>query len=171
MCLILSIQLMEDNCDRNKVCKFVITNTISWIIGYIMTLLFKGFLSRIFLGHSDGVSEALMWFGAEMGISQRFSLLGNKLIRCFTPTVVKVPAFVTLILILLFLCYKRKRHANRYKSLALGFVALYPFIWVLLVSRHSIHLFTSHLFAVTIYAIISILLNHTSYGEAACSEH
>lgn len=171
MCLILSIQLMEENCDCNKVCKFVITNTISWIIGYIMTLLFKGFLSRIFLGHSDGVSEALMWFGAEMGISQRFSLLGNKLIRCFTPTVVKVPAFIILLLVLLFLCYKRKRRANRYKSLALGFIALYPFIWVLLVSRHSIHLFTSHLFAVTIYAIISILLNHTSYGETAYSEH
>lgn len=66
-------------------------------------------------------------------------------------------------MVLLVLCYKWRRKTT--KTLMLGFVALYPFIWVLLVSRHSIHHFTSNIFTVTIYAVISILLNHTSKGE------
>lgn len=62
MCLGLYIQLEKDNCDRKTLWKFVILNTISWIIGYVISMLFKQLLAEALLGKSDGVSEALIWF-------------------------------------------------------------------------------------------------------------
>lgn len=163
MCLVLYLQLEKESRDNKSLWINVIFSTIWWIIGYIATLFIKQILAKIVLGSSDGVGEALMWFGEEMGIKERFSVLGVKIVRCFTPSIIKLPAFLLLIGILLILCYKWK--CKSHKTLQFGFVALYPVFWVLIVSRHSIHSFTSNLFAVTIYAIISILINHTAYGD------
>lgn len=158
MCLVIWLQLQKENVGQKILWKKVVINTVWWIVGYGITMLLKQVLSKIIIGKQDGVEEALMWFGTEMAIRDRFVLLGDKLIRCFTPITVKLPVFLFGVGILIFLGLRRKCRSN--KDLQLAFIALYPVLWVLIVSRHSIHYFTSNIFAVSVYAIFSILVNH-----------
>lgn len=163
MCLVLWMQLESEKTNKIILCKQIVLNSVWWITGYIASMLMKQVLSKIVIGNQDGVSEALMWFGSEMGVKDRLSVLGAKLIRVFTPIGIKVPFLLLLICVLVVMCFKWRRKSG--KTLFLAFIALYPFFWVLIVSRHSIHAFTSNLFAVSFYAITSILLNHIDFEK------
>lgn len=163
MCLVLWVQLQEKNTSQKVLWMQTVINTIWWIAGYGVTVLAKQIAARLVIGEQDGIGEALMWFGADMGIRDRIVLLGDKLVRCFTPAAIKVPCFLVLTGILVFCGIRKKRKSAR--NLQLAWIALYPVLWVLIVSRHSIHYFTSSIFAVSFYAVTSILMNHISEPE------
>lgn len=159
MPLVLSIML-NDESDRDlRAWLRVLADSLIWVAGYIVSLLIKQAIARAVLGRQSGTESMLYWFAPEMGIRERLDRIVYCLGGLFSPSGVKIPFMVVLVIILLILM-KRNGFVKMKNGLLLVFAGLYPFVWIFFLARHSQHYWAANILSISVFAFLSVLTLH-----------
>lgn len=163
MCLLVSVLLRKSSDGQASSWLLLITDSVCWGGGYLGTLLFKQILSKLVLGYQTGTDTIVQWIGIEFGIDDRFRILFNNFARLFSPQVVKVPIIVLFMVFAICGIIKSRKKVDY--ILQIIFVSLYPIGWILLVTRHAQHYFTSNILCIFIAGISALLINLIDFGK------
>lgn len=156
MPLVLSIMLGNEKSNKIESWIRIIVDSVAWVAGYAISLIFKQMLAKAVIGMQDGTEEALYWFGMDMGFKERI----DRIIYCFdgllSPLNVKLPILLVIIAILIIAIIKNGINKTG-NMLLLLFLALYPIAWIFVVVRHSQHYWAANILSVTVFAILAML--------------
>lgn len=134
----------------------VITNSAAWICGYGGSIAIKAVLTKVVAGSQSTSGTISHYLGLGQGIGARI----GRIVYCFenlmTPLNVKVPIVMVVAAVLVILLFTRKRVKMNSKWLLL-FVASYPLLWAFVIVEHTIHYFASNMYAVFVYAVLSVI--------------
>ena len=163
MTLLLDLQLAGADDGDKRAWKNLVTCSAFWAAGYAFTMVCKMAVSLLAVGSADAadVAAGYMGAGAGAGFAARFDMLKSCLYRLCMP--VQATA-VVLVVSAAVLGWQLKKHGCRKPQgllLTLA-VALYPVVWVLLVSEHSRHDYAVNIFAVTVYGLAAICAGFVS---------
>lgn len=148
----------------NTVCAWwrVFTNSAAWVCGYGGSIAIKAILTKLVAG-SQSTSGSISHY---LGLGQGFGARIGRILYCFenlmTPLKVKIPIVVLILGILVIMWCRSSKRKVACKWLLL-FVSLYPLLWSFVVVEHTIHYFATNMYAVLVYAVLSIIT--LSIGE------
>ena len=133
-----------------------ITNSAAWVCGYGGSMVIKAVLTKVVVGTQSTSGSIAHYLGLGQGVKARF----GRILYCFenllSPLNAKIPIIIMVLLVLMIMLWKRKKEKVEYKWLLL-FVAMYPLLWAFVIVEHTIHYFASNMYAVFVYAILSII--------------
>lgn len=134
----------------------IITNSVAWVCGYGGSIAIKAILTKVVAGSQSTSGTVSHYLGLGQGISARI----GRIVYCFenllTPLKVKIPIVLLVLGILVIMWCRRSKRKVDCKWLLL-FVSLYPLLWSFVVVEHTIHYFATNMYAVLVYAILSII--------------
>ena len=163
MCLLTDVLLKQKDDKDRKHWISMCVNTICWIGGYMLTLLWKQGLSKKYLGFQTGTDTIWQWIGPEMGLGERIATVGKNFARTFSPLHFKLPLFI-LIVVGICICMI-KAHKKSTNVLQLLFVSIYPIVWILIIARHSLHWFVATIISIFMIGVLAALMSFIDFDK------
>lgn len=131
-------------------------DSICWVIGYSSALVAKMVISRVILGYQTASDEMSYMMGLDMTIEERFAMIKYVIDGIFEPYNVKMPLLIALVAVLVVLLIRNGFKLHR--SLGQIFVlSLYPFVWIMIICRHSQHNLVANIMCMWIFALVSAI--------------
>ena len=155
--IILMTLRKKRGCMTNILC--ILQCSLSWGVGYGLTMMTKIFLSMFVLKSNRGWNNVLLYTGeGEFAILDRIKKTREIFFNIFSRSELETDLLFMLCLFLLgYLIIKGQKRNVIKHIIPLLFVGLYPFIWCLVCTGHALHWWTYWNYSITIFAVIQSL--------------
>lgn len=170
--LVLALLLYEKEPDYNfkKGFWFLIRNSVAWVCGYAFTWIAKWCIASVVLRKNvilEGINQVLLRTQGNSSMpGHPLAAVERNLERMFPG--VTVAAFLVLLVIWIVCWFKKQQKVkNVVGHLPLLLLALYPFVWYVVLANHSeIHAhFTYRTLEITIFAVLSFMAVSLNKGK------
>ncbi len=143
-----------------------IKNSAFWLAGYAITVFSKVLLSGILFDSLDGVDRVKLYSSAD-SFSERISITMDLFKKAFTyfhaEAKIDILWFIGIITILVIVLTIKGKKVSWLKYAPILFVGLYPFVWCLVVTGHTVHGWTICNYSIFLFAIAYILSDIVCY--------
>lgn len=133
--------------------------TVSWVIGYAMTMITKVLLSILIINSETGIDRVSSHTGqGEFSILERLSKIVEVFMRVVNRSEMErdLAIFISILLVSYVLIRKRSNFKRFGTLWPILIVALFPCVWCFVCASHAGHGWTQWNFAISIFAILQM---------------
>lgn len=167
--------LLKNESDKEVTCKenflFVIFSSISWGIAYALTWISKWIISSLVLAENvlkNAVEQAAFRTGGSTEVVEvsAFRAIKDNVNLMFDGPNFKLLIFLLILWIIVWLFFGKSVEVAK-KYLPIVLLAIYPYVWYVVLANHSIFhsWFTYRNQAITVFALLSFLLSLIDFSK------
>ena len=157
MPLVTTVLLEETHSDRSvRSWLKIFADSVCWVVGYGSALVAKIVISRVVQGYQTASDEMTYMMGLDMSLSERFAMIKYVIDGIFEPYNVKMPLLIALVVVLAVLLIRNGFMLHRSLGQILV-LSLYPFVWIMIICRHSQHNLVANIMCMWIFALVSAI--------------